>query len=80
MTQDHSFHTEESRWAAVMNRDQRADAHFLCAVKTTGIYCRPSCPARLPKRENVTFFDTPEAAEHAGFRPCKRCKPRNDSF
>jgi AraC family transcriptional regulator of adaptative response/methylated-DNA-[protein]-cysteine methyltransferase len=63
------------RWKAVVERDRQADGKFFYCVKTTGIYCRPTCPSRRPKRENVDFRTTLEAAEQAGFRPCKRCKP-----
>jgi AraC family transcriptional regulator of adaptative response/methylated-DNA-[protein]-cysteine methyltransferase len=62
-------------WDAVVARDGRADGKFVFAVKTTGIYCRPSCPARRPLRENVSFFRSPEAAERSGFRECRRCRP-----
>ena len=62
-------------WAAVQHRDRSWDGHLFYAVRTTGIYCRPSCPARRPKRENVAFFETAEAAETAGFRACHRCQP-----
>ncbi len=65
----------DPRWQQVVGRDRRADGQFVMAVRTTGIYCRPSCPARLPKPENVQFYALPEAAEHAGYRPCKRCRP-----
>jgi AraC family transcriptional regulator of adaptative response/methylated-DNA-[protein]-cysteine methyltransferase len=58
-----------------MARDASFDGQFYCCVVTTGIYCRPSCPARRPKRANVRFHDTAAEAEAAGFRPCKRCKP-----
>ncbi len=64
------------RWQAFINRDAQADGQFVGAVKTTGIYCRPSCPARKPKPENVEFFYLPAEAEKAGYRPCKRCQPR----
>lgn len=64
--------TDGQRWAAVQARDPLADGHFVYAVKTTGVYCRPSSSARLPKRENVQFFDGPEAAELAGFRASRR--------
>lgn len=60
-------------WAAFERRDRSLDGKFVGAVKTTGIYCKPSCPARRPKRENVLFFDDGEAARAAGFRPCLRC-------
>lgn len=64
-------------WKAVAARDSRADGKFVYAVRSTGIYCRPSCPSRRPAREKVVFFAIPEAAERGGFRPCKRCSPRN---
>jgi len=67
---------EEEMWRAVEARDSSADGKFVIAVRTTGIYCRPSCPSRHPKRENVEFFLTSETAESAGYRPCKRCKPQ----
>ncbi len=69
----------ESRWAAVLARSLRADGRFYFAVRTTGVYCRPSCPARRPRRENVLFFDSCAEAEAAGFRACKRCRPREVS-
>jgi len=62
-------------WRAVLARDAGYDGVFVLAVRTTGIYCRPSCPARKPKRENVAFFERPDEAERAGFRACKRCRP-----
>ena len=68
--------TDEGRWQALVNKDERADGLFWFSVKTTGVYCRPSCPARLPKRENVSFHLSPEDAEKAGFRACKRCDPK----
>jgi len=63
------------RWAAVRARDASADGAFVYSVKTTGVYCRPSCGARPARPENVEFHDTPAAAERAGFRACMRCKP-----
>src|SRR5438034_9095237 len=63
-------------WNAVIARDSSRDGSFVFAVRSTGIYCRPSCPARRPRREQVSFFPIPEAAEEAGFRACKRCQPR----
>src|SRR6516165_12665115 len=63
-------------WEAVVARDSRRDGEFFFAVSTTGVYCRPSCAARRPRRENVRFFRTPEAAEQAGYRACLRCRPR----
>ena len=70
-----SFASDADRWAAVTHRDRRADGAFFYSVKTTGVYCRPSCGARLPRRENVNFHASCEEAERAGFRPCKRCRP-----
>ncbi|HFQ6903177.1 TPA: Ada metal-binding domain-containing protein, partial [Pseudomonas aeruginosa] len=61
-----AYHTDEQRWAAVLTRDAAADGAFVYAVKTTGVYCRPSSSARRPRRENVEFFATAEAAEAAG--------------
>jgi AraC family transcriptional regulator, regulatory protein of adaptative response / methylated-DNA-[protein]-cysteine methyltransferase len=63
-------------WSAVLSRDASRDGSFVFAVRSTGIYCRPSCPARRPRREQVSFFQVPEAAEQAGFRACRRCHPR----
>jgi AraC family transcriptional regulator, regulatory protein of adaptative response / methylated-DNA-[protein]-cysteine methyltransferase len=68
--------TDEIRWRAVLARDANLDGIFVTGVLTTGIYCRPSCPARHPKRENVRFFGRPEEAERAGFRACLRCRPK----
>jgi AraC family transcriptional regulator, regulatory protein of adaptative response / methylated-DNA-[protein]-cysteine methyltransferase len=65
-----------SRWQAVQARDRSADGAFVYAVRSTGIYCRPSCPSRKPRREQVVFFPLPEAAEQKGFRECRRCHPR----
>jgi AraC family transcriptional regulator of adaptative response/methylated-DNA-[protein]-cysteine methyltransferase len=70
---------DESRWAAVAARSFEHDGMFVTAVTSTGIYCRPSCPARHPKRENVTFFRAPEDAAAAGFRACLRCHPDETS-
>lgn len=66
---------EEDRWRAVVERDRRADGTFVFAVRSTGVYCRPSCPARRPRRDRVLFFPAPAAAAAAGFRPCRRCRP-----
>ena len=66
----------EERWQAVAARDARFDGAFVYAVRSTGIYCRPSCPSRRPRRPHVAFFALPEAAERAGFRSCLRCRPR----
>ncbi len=65
----------DSRWDAVVRRDRHADGRFFYSVKTTGVYCRPSCAARGARPENVEFHVSAEAAERAGFRPCRRCKP-----
>ena len=64
----------DSRWQTVLDRDPSSD--FVYAVSSTGVYCRPSCPSRRPKRENVSFFSLPELAEAAGYRACKRCQPQ----
>jgi AraC family transcriptional regulator of adaptative response/methylated-DNA-[protein]-cysteine methyltransferase len=66
---------DETRWSAVEQRDRAADGTFVYSVRTTGVYCRPSCAARLPRRENVAFHATCADAERQGFRPCKRCRP-----
>jgi AraC family transcriptional regulator of adaptative response/methylated-DNA-[protein]-cysteine methyltransferase len=63
------------QWQQVLERDQRADGVFVYAVKSTKVFCRPSCPSRRPSRKNVTFFPTPAAAEAAGYRACLRCEP-----
>lgn len=70
---------ERDCWQAVQARDKRYDGCFVFAVRSTGIYCRPSCPARTPLRKNITFFPLAEAAERAGFRACKRCHPQEAS-
>jgi len=69
--------TDRARWNAVIHREKKADDTFVYSVKTTGVYCRPSCPARVARRENVAFHPTPKDAERAGFRACKRCKPND---
>lgn len=69
------FEDDDSRWLAVQCRDANADGCFIYAVKTTKIYCRPICKARLARRVNVAFYATPGAARTAGFRACKRCTP-----
>ena len=66
---------QDHAWAAFMRRDRAFDGRFVGAVRTTGIYCKPSCPARHPRREHVTFYATPEEARAAGFRACLRCTP-----
>lgn len=67
--------TDDTRWRAVAAHDRRADDRFVYAVRSTGIYCRPSCPSRRPGRDRVSFFDTASQAEQAGYRPCRRCQP-----
>ena len=68
------------RWRSVLARDAGADGAFVFAVRSTGIYCRPSCPARRPRRDHVLYFGGPAEAERAGFRACRRCHPREDSM
>ncbi len=70
-----AYPTDDTRWDALVGRDAEADGTFFYAVKTTGVFCRPSCASRLPLRANVTFFDDTAGARAAGFRPCKRCQP-----
>ena len=65
----------EIMWAAFIARDARWDGRFVAGVRTTGIFCRPTCTCRKPLRRNVRFFASPADASHAGFRPCKRCRP-----
>ncbi len=70
----------DPRWASVLARSAAADGTFFYSVRTTGVYCRPSCPARKARPENIDFHSTREAAEQAGFRPCKRCRPDQPSL
>src|SRR5690242_1949933 len=65
--------TDDKRWQAVLSRDLTAD--FVFGVRSTGVYCRPGCPSRLPHRDRVVFFNAGEDARTAGFRACKRCRP-----
>ena len=74
-----SAHAAARYWQATLARDSRADGSFVLAVRSTRIYCRPSCPARRPLRRNVTFFRTREEAEKQGYRPCLRCRPNEIS-
>ena len=67
---------EDRRWQAVVERDSALDGAFVFGVSSTGVFCRPSCPARRPRRENVRFFEHATAAEQAGFRACLRCRPK----
>jgi AraC family transcriptional regulator of adaptative response/methylated-DNA-[protein]-cysteine methyltransferase len=69
--------TDAARWQAVLDRDRRFDGAFVFAVRTTGVYCRPACAARRPRRHNVVFFARPDDAERAGFRSCRRCRPKD---
>ncbi len=68
----------DPNWQAVLKRDPRLDGVLFYAVRSTGVYCRPSCPSRRPRREHVQFFFEPRAAEGAGFRACRRCRPNQD--
>src|SRR2546423_10314201 len=70
----------DPRWAAIRARDASAGSTFFYSVKTTGVYCRPSCAARLARPENIAFHSTAAAAEKAGFRACRRCKPDQPSL
>lgn len=76
---DHVYATDRTRWQALVRRDPNANGAFVYGVLTTFIYCRPACASRLPKYENVRFFDTCKQAERAGFRPCKRCHPTSSA-
>ena len=71
-----AFSTDDEKWQAVLKRDSAADEQFYFSVRTTGVFCRPSCAARVARRENVRFHTTIAEAEKAGFRACKRCKPK----
>jgi AraC family transcriptional regulator of adaptative response/methylated-DNA-[protein]-cysteine methyltransferase len=71
--------TEDALWRAVEGRDARLDGLFVYAVRSTGVYCRPSCPSRRPRRDRALFFAGPDAAEAGGFRACRRCRPRAES-
>jgi AraC family transcriptional regulator, regulatory protein of adaptative response / methylated-DNA-[protein]-cysteine methyltransferase len=72
------FASESARWAACVARDRSADGQFVFGVRTTGIFCRPSCAARRPQRANVCFYEDAAAALRAGLRPCRRCEPEGD--
>ena len=69
------FRSNEERWAAVLDRDAGAEGAFVYSVATTGVYCRPGCPSRRPRRAHVRFHASCKEAEHAGFRACRRCRP-----
>jgi AraC family transcriptional regulator of adaptative response/methylated-DNA-[protein]-cysteine methyltransferase len=77
MTAQRETQTADPRWTAVLERDTRQDGRFVYAVATTGVFCRPSCPSRRPRRENVELFSGPEEAERAGYRACRRCAPKS---
>jgi AraC family transcriptional regulator, regulatory protein of adaptative response / methylated-DNA-[protein]-cysteine methyltransferase len=68
----------ENYWQAVLARDARFESAFVYAVRSTGVYCRPTCASRRPSRHQVAFYSSPQAAEQAGFRPCRRCRPRGE--
>jgi AraC family transcriptional regulator, regulatory protein of adaptative response / methylated-DNA-[protein]-cysteine methyltransferase len=68
---------DTTRWNAVVTRDRSASGRFVYAVRSTGVYCRPGCASRRPRHDRVAFFDTPADAERAGYRPCRRCRPRD---
>lgn len=74
------YDTSAARWRAVLARDQKADGAFVLAVTSTGIFCRPICPAKRPRRDRVEFYDTPADARRAGYRACLRCKPEDEVF
>lgn len=74
------FENDSARWRAVTEKNPKADGKFYYSVKTTGVYCLPSCAARPAQRKNVVFHDTPEDAEKAGFRACKRCRPKGPTL
>ncbi|KAK4154691.1 metal binding domain of Ada-domain-containing protein [Chaetomidium leptoderma] len=74
------FETPESRWRALQRRNPLAASAFFYGVKTTGIYCRPTCPSRLARQANVVFFDAATEVEVASFRACQRCKPSQSDF
>jgi AraC family transcriptional regulator of adaptative response/methylated-DNA-[protein]-cysteine methyltransferase len=79
MTSEILFQSDDDRWNAVVRNDLRANGVFFYAVKTTGVYCLPSCSSRPPKRSNVEFFGTSDQAEGKGYRACKKCKPESFS-
>lgn len=77
MTPAAEYTSDARRWQALVERDAQADGTFVYGVTTTGIFCRPTCPSRQPNRGNVRFFGNWQMAEHHGFRPCRRCNPRD---
>ncbi|MCY3541737.1 MAG: bifunctional DNA-binding transcriptional regulator/O6-methylguanine-DNA methyltransferase Ada [Gammaproteobacteria bacterium] len=77
LSKTRQFHSDDERWAAIVDRDHSAVGEFVYCVTTTGVYCQPGCAARRPRRENIRFYTSCEDAENAGFRPCKRCRPKH---
>src|SRR5437667_11034425 len=75
MPQTAQILNDTARWNAVLGRDRGADGEFVYAGRSTGVYCRPSCPSRRPRRDRVAFYDTRAESRDAGFRACRRCKP-----
>jgi AraC family transcriptional regulator of adaptative response/methylated-DNA-[protein]-cysteine methyltransferase len=80
MSEQGAYADDAARWQAVVARDRAAEGSFLYAVTTTGVFCRPTCPSRRPRRENTRFFATVSDADAAGFRPCRRCRPTGSSI
>jgi AraC family transcriptional regulator, regulatory protein of adaptative response / methylated-DNA-[protein]-cysteine methyltransferase len=74
------YETPAQRWKAIITRDHAADGAFVLAVTSTGIFCRPICPAKRPRRDRVVFYDTPAQARKAGYRACLRCKPEDEAY
>ena len=70
---------DQTCWQSVLERDRQSDGRFVYAVRSTGIYCRPSCPSRKPRREQISFFPNADAAQEQGYLPCKRCRPEETS-
>src|SRR5688572_16568395 len=79
MVQMRMFQSDEARWRALRAKDAKAEGQFVYAVRTTGVFCRPNCAAKLALRQNVVFFESCAEAERAGFRACKRCRPHGES-
>src|SRR5438105_1146760 len=75
----HPFATGAQRWLGLQTRDPQADGQFVYSVSTTGVFCRPTCPSKLARRENIAFHENSAAARRAGFRPCQRCHPEGAS-
>src|SRR5690348_11983874 len=73
-----SIGPDQEKWRAVIERDETKDGLYVFGVRSTGIYCKPSCPSRHPNLKQVVFFSRPDEAERSGFRSCKRCHPRDE--